>query len=149
VEKSKWESFIPWFLTVASAATISLLVYFLVDNILWFRESLFSQGPKGDPAYITTALALYVSTLKRSVGFFSAFCLIFIGTGISLYVAKKSTKLDMSAHDVKVSIITASPGILAMILGVLLMIVDISSKDTVNGSSSQSAMGTERTAQIQ
>lgn len=54
-----------------------------------------------------------------------------LGVGIVFYVAKTQTKFDMSMHGVSLSIVTASPGIIAMALGYFLIAQNTASKDIV------------------
>lgn len=130
VAMQRWEDAIPWFLTAASTMTLICIAWFLVENILWFRESSFSGS--ADSAYINYRLHVYhlhLAMIKRSVGLFSGFALLFLGTGVVFYTLKTQSHVNLGSEKLSAGIVSASPGIIAMTLGVLLLLGTIASKD--------------------
>jgi hypothetical protein len=125
---SRWERYIPWFLTIASFLVLCSIAWFLIENILWFRNSVF-VGPQVDLTYRMHIFHLHISMIKRSVGLFSGFALLFVGAGVSFYSVKTSTAVDVSSQPVSLKLATFSPGIIAMILGTALLMFTIASKD--------------------
>lgn len=130
VTKSTWEKSAPWFLTILSVVSIGLLSYFVIDNINWLKEYVNKHNAINDSRFFIDVLDRFTSMIKRTIGMFTALCLIFSGMGISAYVMSRQAKVEIKDSNWSFSLITASPGIVAMILGVVLMIVDIQSKDT-------------------
>lgn len=130
MRESKWEKFAPWFMTLASTVVMLAIAYFLVDNMNWFKITAEQPGRIYSELYQIHTFHLYISTLKRLIGFFASFCLIFIGTGASIYAMANSTSINGEGKDFKVSLVTTSPGIIAMILGVVLMAITIVGKDS-------------------
>jgi hypothetical protein len=67
--------------------------------------------------------------IKRSVGLFSGFALLFLGTGVVFYTLKTDSNIEIHSGGLSGTIATASPGLIAMALGVLLLLGTIASKD--------------------
>jgi hypothetical protein len=125
---TRWERYIPWFLTVASFLVLCSIAWFLIENIFWFRNSV-SIGSQTDLGYRMHIFHLHIAMIKRSVGLFSGFALLFVGAGVSFYSVKSSTAVDVTSHPVSLKLATFSPGIIAMILGTALLMFTIASKD--------------------
>jgi hypothetical protein len=128
-ESSLWEKVIPWFLTFVSFLTLVCIGFFLISNINWFKDSVFNNVPGSELEYRMYAYHVHLSMIKRSVGLFSGFALTFIGSGVAFFSMKKNTKLDLKSAGITANLVTASPGIIAMILGIVLIINTIKSKD--------------------
>lgn len=103
--------------------------WFLIDNFQWFKAHVLDVKDPRDPKYLTYAMHMQNSLLKRCVGLFSGFALLFVGSSVALYVAKRMTKLDGELKDFKLSVTTASPGIIAMLIGGFILVYTIQSKD--------------------
>jgi hypothetical protein len=117
----------PWFLTIGSTIVLIAIAWFLVDNLYWFRNAVF-RGASSEE-YRMEMFHLHLAMVKRSVGLFSGFALLFLGTGVVFYTMREQTHIESEAHDWKVKIATASPGLIAMLLGVVLLLGTIMSKD--------------------
>jgi hypothetical protein len=125
---SSWEQVIPWFLTVACTLSLISIALFLILNVEWFKASVFTQ------ANLTNSYKIYVyhmhlSMIKRSVGLFSGFAMMFVGASVCFYIVKAKTDVGFKAQDFSLNLITASPGIIAMLLGASLIMFTIWSKD--------------------
>jgi hypothetical protein len=68
--------------------------------------------------------------IKRSVGLFSGFALMFIGMGVSFFTMRKNTEMQVRSTNLTASLVTASPGIIAVLVGGYLIISTIRSKDS-------------------
>ena len=79
--------------------------------------------------YKVYAYQMHLSMIKRSVGLFSGFALMFLGTGVAFYSIKKQTSFNLKGAGITASLVTASLGIIAMVLGAFLIISTIKSKD--------------------
>jgi hypothetical protein len=125
-----WKKTAPWLLSILSIGSIVLLAIFLMSNFDWlktnYRINDLSSIDSRNIFLIHTAL------LKRVLGFFTSLLLIFVGMSISAFVMSKQTEMNFNIDKVGISIVSVSPGIIAMVLGVLLMIVSITSKDEFN-----------------
>ncbi len=128
-KQSPWETAIPWFLTVASTLTLIALGWFLTSNIFWFKDQAVLHGAKADLEYQIYIYHMHSSMIKRSVGLFTGFALIFLGTGVAFYSVKNLTKLNATGSGISIGLATASPGIIAMITGSVLIMFSIASKD--------------------
>jgi hypothetical protein len=117
-----WEKTIPWLITATSYITIAFIAAFLVNNVFSIRETLLPKGEIVLGDYINSRMNIYIFVLLKSVGVFSALCLIFIGLSVSLFVSINQIKLGIGFNNGKVSLLTHSPGIIAVLLGVVLMI---------------------------
>jgi p-aminobenzoyl-glutamate transporter AbgT len=129
--QNSWEKFIPWYLTTISCVLLFGIGWFILDNVLWLREHMFSGESESELSYRSHQYFLLISTIRRSAGLFSGIALMLLGVGIVFYVAKTQTKFDMSMHGVSLSIVSASPGIIAMALGCFLIAHNTASKDIV------------------
>jgi hypothetical protein len=128
IKQSDWERVIPWFLTVASTLALIAIALFLILNVEWFKASVFNQ------ATVTNSYRIYVyhmhlSMIKRSVGLFSGFAMMFVGAGVCFYIVKAKTDVGFKAQPFSLNLITTSPGIIAMVLGAGLIMFTIWSKD--------------------
>lgn len=56
---------------------------------------------------------------------------MFLGVGVSFYTIKSQTDLKISTQNFSLGLVTASPGIIAMILGAFLVAHNTSSKDLI------------------
>ncbi|MFA6013275.1 MAG: hypothetical protein WC799_25015, partial [Desulfobacteraceae bacterium] len=130
MNESKWIKFIPWFMTITSTIVMLSIGYFLIENMNWFKNISEKPGFEYTELYQIHIFHLFISTLKRLIGFFASFCLIFIGTGASIYAMKQASSMTGESKDFKISLITTSPRIIAMVLGVILMSITIINKDS-------------------
>ncbi|HEV7485239.1 MAG TPA: hypothetical protein VGQ65_06115 [Thermoanaerobaculia bacterium] len=129
VSKRRWEDAAPWFLTLASTIILFSIAWFLVENIFWFRAHALTPADLARPTYRLHIYHLHLSMIKRSVGLFSGFALLFLGTGVVFYTLRTTYGLQLSAKPLSSTVASASPGILAMALGVVLLLGTIASKD--------------------
>ncbi|WP_075604106.1 hypothetical protein [Saccharicrinis aurantiacus] len=128
---NNWNSFVPWFLTIASSIVLVIIGITLVLNIQWFKDSVFDESIReiNDPNYRFYAYHLHLSMIKRSIGLFSGFAIMFLGLGVSFFTMKDITKIKAESAGISAQIATASPGIVALIIGSILIIKSIDSKD--------------------
>jgi hypothetical protein len=127
-KESDWERIIPWFLTVACTLSLVSIAFFLILNVEWFKASVFNQ------VNVTSSYKIYVyhmhlSMIKRSVGLFSGFAMMFVGASVCFYIVKAKTDVGFKAQTFSLNLITTSPGIIAMVLGASLIMFTIWSKD--------------------
>lgn len=129
--KSRWEQYIVWFITIASTGVLITIGNFLINNIEWFKQSLFDKKANAfdGPQYRIYAYHLYLSIIKRSIGFFSGFAIMFLGMAVSFYSMKEKTTGEVKTSSITTAITTSSPGIIAQIIGGILIILTIQSKD--------------------
>lgn len=128
-EQTKWEKYVPWFLTIGSCLALVSIGIFLISNINWFKNGVFENESDLNLEYKVYAYQMHLSMIKRSVGLFSGFALMFLGTGVAFYSIKKQTSFNLKGAGITASLVTASPGIIAMVLGAFLIISTIKSKD--------------------
>lgn len=128
---NKWHLNIPWLLTISSFTVLLVIGYFLVDNINWFKSNIFSNIHKdaSNLEFQIYAYHMHLSMIKRSVGLFSGFAIMFLGMGVAFYTIKEITTIKVQSTNISGDLITASPGIVAMILGAILIYLVIQSKD--------------------
>jgi hypothetical protein len=126
---SAWEKFIPWFLTTTCTLTLIAIALFLVLNIEWFKSNAFAGVGNADANYNIYAYQMYLAMIKGSIGLFSGFALMFLGTGVAFYSLKNLTRLNMESKGLRMSLVTASPGIIAMVLGAVMVMFTIGSKN--------------------
>ena len=126
-----WKKFAPWFLTFACLITLIVIGLFLNENINWFKSMIFngSINEVNTPQYRIYAHHLHLSMVKRSIGLFSGFAIMFLGMGVSFYSLKDLTTIDGQGGGLSMKIVTASPGIVALIIGAYLIYSTIDSKD--------------------
>lgn len=124
-----WEEMIPWFMTIISVVVLVSLAWFLLDNIYWFRKiSTLPPAPTAS-SYRIYVYQMHLASINRSVGLFAGFALIFIGTSVSFFTLKKYTHIQGSAGSATAKLSTASPGIVAIVLGTALIMFTIGSKN--------------------
>jgi len=125
-----WERSIPWFLTLSSTLVLITIAYYLLDNVWWFREIAIENIPKEhQDKYLIHIFHIHISMIKRSIGLFSGFAIMFLGIAVAFYSVKRQTKIDIQSQNITLGLVTASPGIISVIVGALLIAHSISSKD--------------------
>jgi hypothetical protein len=124
-----WPRLIPWFTTIISVAILVALATFLIENLSWFRSTALATSDINRASYRVAVLQMHLAMVKRSVGLFSGFSLVFIGTSISFYTLRRDITLGGEGHGFSGKLATASPGIVAMVLGTCLIMFTIYSKD--------------------
>lgn len=134
-KKTKWELSIPWFNTIASIIVLAIIGLFLVNNIEWFKNSVFEQSveERNNPEYRFYAYQMHLSMIKRSVGLFSGFAIMFLGMSVVFFTIKEKIAAEIKNSSVAGSLATNSPGIIAILLGGYLIIATIESKDIFPG----------------
>ena len=125
-----WTNWIPLYLTIASAITLILIGFFLVENIQWYKNEVFAIYEARFGTYRMRAFDVHLSMIKRSIGLFSGFSMLFLGLGVSFYSIKRGTELGVQSELWSANLVTASPGIVSMIVGAWLISFTIQSKDT-------------------
>ena len=126
-----WRSFIPWFLTLAATLTLIAIGSFLLENVAWFKSTALDNRivMVYDSLYRMHVLHLQVSFVQRSIGLFSGFAVLFLGLGVSFYSIREHVEMGVQAPTLSAKIVTASPGIVAMIIGMSLILFTLTSKD--------------------
>lgn len=131
---SHWERFAPWFLTVASLTTLIGIAVFLVSNIVWFQDSV-STVQQDAFVFRIHIYHMHLAMVKRSVGLFSGFATLFLGIGVSFYHLRSTSQYRIGGQvgaqtTFAIEAVSASPGILSIIVGAALLFATISSKDS-------------------
>lgn len=131
MKQDNWNRFVPWFLTIACTLVLIVIGVFLIKNIQWYKESVFDVqvSEVNNPEYRFYAYHLHLSMIKRSIGLFSGFAIMFLGLGVAFFTLKESTNIDAKGAGFSAKIATASPGIVALLVGAYLIISTINSKD--------------------
>lgn len=124
-----WSTFAYWLVSASSMAAVISIGWFLVTNIEWFKANAIPSGPGYGPEYHMHISHLFLSVLKRSVALFSGFFLMFIGSSILLFISQQQTNVSVENRDLKATLETAAPGMVAMLFGLVLLMHTISSKD--------------------
>ena len=119
LENSSWGKLIPWFLSIACMIVLAIIGNFLIENVNWFKESVYeiSLIEAQEPVYRIHAYHMHMSMIKNSVGIFSGFAIMFLGLGVAFYSLKKTTTLDVKSSVWSANVATASPGIIAILVG--------------------------------
>jgi hypothetical protein len=126
---SAWETIIPWFLTIGSSITLISIAFFLIQNIEWFKTNVFNHVSPDNAEFRIYAFQMHLAMIKSSIGLFSGFALIFLGTGVIFFSVKKISNLNVEAENVKFTLATAYPGLIALLLGVIMVLFTIGSKN--------------------
>ncbi|MDB4293100.1 hypothetical protein N9954_06785 [Maribacter sp.] len=131
MEQRNWNRFVPWFLTIACTLVLIVIGLFLIKNIEWYKESVFDSSiPDVKSAeYRFYAYHLHLSMIKRSIGLFSGFAVMLLGLGVAFFTLKDPTNIEAQGGGFKAKLITASPGIIAVLVGAYLIMSTIKSKD--------------------
>ncbi len=116
-------------MTIVSTAVLISLAIFLISNIQWFKVQSIASSAWSDDVFQIHIHHLLLSMIKRSVGLFSGFAALFIGTAVCFYSLKKQSQIDLKSAGLSIAIATSSPGIIAMMLGAYLIITTVESKD--------------------
>ena len=126
---TKWENFIPWFLTLGCTITLIAIAFFLIANIEWFKTNIFNNVPPDKFEFRIYAFQMHLAMIKGSIGLFSGFALIFLGLGVVFYSVKKISNFNIESEGFKLTLATTYPGLIAMILGVVMVLFTIASKN--------------------
>jgi hypothetical protein len=126
-----WKDFAPWFLTITCTLTLIVIGLFLETNINWYKNTVFNNSisEANTPEFRFYAYHLHLSMIKRSIGLFSGFAIMFLGMGVAFYTLKDTTTIDGQTKVLSMKLATASPGIVALIVGAYLIVSTINSKD--------------------
>lgn len=129
--QQNWNRFVPWFLTIACSLVLIVIGLFLIKNIEWYKDGVFNNHiPEvNSPEYRFYAYHLHLSMIKRSIGLFSGFAVMLLGLGVAFFTLKESTNIDAQGAGFTAKIATASPGIIAILVGAYLIVSTIKSKD--------------------
>ncbi len=148
MDSGAWRNFAPWFLTITSTVVMVGLGYFLVSNIEWYKDTAFNTENSlfclDSQKNILERFHLHSSLIKRSVSMFAGVGVLLIGLGVSFYTIDRMTHTKISTGGLAFQLATASPGIVALFIGAVLIITTLTSKDTFqhninpNGSTSTS-----------
>jgi|GEM_PF-6186026 len=128
--ETKWHGYAPWFMTVLSILMLAVIGLFLWSNMEWFKVEALRGMDYDDKGYMLYIYHLQNSLMKRCLGFFTGFALAFVGCAVALYTVKDVSNLNLETGGSKLVLASASPGLFAMVLGILLMITTLVSKDT-------------------
>lgn len=131
MKKTIWNDFAPWFLTIACTFVLILIGIFLLTNINWYKTTVFSSeiSEVNSPEFRFYAYHIHLSMIKRSIGLFSGFAMMFLGMGVAFYTLKNFTTIDGQTKGISLKLATASPGIIALITGAFLIAFTINNKD--------------------
>lgn len=135
---NSWYRYAPWVATISSILFLGLIAYYLFDNTSWFRDAAdlsdksTDLGDEGGLEYRIHVLHLQASQTKRTIALFAGFAILLIGGSISLYTVQSISKMKFSSKPASLQFATASPGIVAMLLGTGLIMFTIQSKDHFN-----------------
>ncbi len=131
IEDSKWGKLIPWILTISCFVILYIIGDFLIMNIEWYKQSVFAIEIDNiqAPTYRIHAYHIHMSMIKRSVGLFSGFAIMFLGLGVAFYSLRNKTDLKLSSNIWSLNLATMSPGIIALVIGGILIMYTIGSKD--------------------
>lgn len=126
-----WNKVIPWFLTIASSVVLTAIAIFLVVSIQWFKESALDEHihQVNTSKHRLDVYFLYMSMIKRSVGLFSGFAIMFLGMAAAFFTLKDNINIKAGNSTFSTQLVTASPGIVALLMGGYLIIATIQSKD--------------------
>jgi hypothetical protein len=116
-------------LPILCAAAFIYEGIFLYQSMNWYETKYGNVGENPDLAYRIYVLLIHTSMVRRSLGIFSGSAILTIGMSIALYTVRQMNRLNLGSRSVTVSIVTASPGLVAMVIGALLIAFSIASKD--------------------
>lgn len=134
----QWLRLAPWLLLLGSFTLLGLVTYFLWSNISWMKEFALSTAlPESvAPEYRLKFLHLHAATVKRGVCLLSGLSALLLGVGVMFYTIKPVQRLSGEGAGLKFSLATVSPGIVAVVVGALLIALATVSKDSFEPSSS-------------
>lgn len=135
IENSSWGRAIPWLLSLACVITLTVIGKFLIQNIEWYKQTVFDveMSNMQEPLYRIHAYHIHMSMIKRSVGLFSGFAIMFLGLGVAFFSLRSITDLGVESKVWSVKVATASPGIIALLVGGTIIMFTINSKDEFAG----------------
>lgn len=131
IENTKWGRAIPWLLSVACIIVLWIIGEFLIENINWYKKSVFDVEltVAQEPIYRIHAYHIHMSMIKRSIGLFSGFSIMFLGLGVAFYSIRDRATLDIKSNIWSANIATASPGIIALLVGGTIIMYTIGNKN--------------------
>jgi hypothetical protein len=116
-------------MTASSIVVLACLALFLLENVYWFRSIATASPAPSNPAYRIYVYQMHLAMIKRSVGLFAGFALIFIGTSVAFFTLEKDSKVEGGFRGFTARLSSASPGLIGMFLGTILIVFTIGSKD--------------------
>ncbi|WP_416866769.1 MAG: hypothetical protein ACMVP2_03740 [Imperialibacter sp.] len=125
----------PRLLLITGTLSIAVVSYYLFMNYLWFKEQVFSDSILcvDHPNYVSLSLHMHLSFVKNSLGIFTGFILIFIGFGFSFYSIEKTSDIKLKGAGISFSIISNSPGIIAIVIGAFVLTTSITTQANFPG----------------
>ena len=130
IEQSRWGRMIPWALSISCVMVLLVIGHFLISNIGWYHDSVFELelDRAQAPIYHMHVYHLHMDMIKRSVGLFSGFTMMFLGLGVAFFSLRQSSTVGMQSSVWSANVATASPGIIALLVGGLLVAYSVGSK---------------------
>jgi len=128
--QTQWHRAAPWILTASALFCLISIGIFLIVNINWFKTEAIFTRDSTSAIYHLQLYQIHLSFLKRSIGLFSGFSLLFIGLGVSFYTLNSTNTLKLESINYKSQLATASPGLVCVIVGAVVLTSAVSSQDT-------------------
>lgn len=129
---TKWNNAIIWIISLSCIINLLFSSYYFFTNVEWFKASAFD--PRIDVVntgeYRTYIFHLQLRLMIRSVGLLTGSSIMMLGMASIFYLWTKDTKVDAEHENLKLSLVSASPGLLAILIGGIVLIATINSKDT-------------------
>lgn len=148
ISPTRWETTAPWILSITTVGSLVAIGLFLTLNVQWFKteafkpvtfahsDSTLAASPTTDHSASTTDLRyriyvfhLHTSMIKRSVALFTGFAVTLIGLGVSFYTLRSTSNLGFDTPTLRTRLVTASPGLIAVVVGAIMVLYTVSSKD--------------------
>jgi hypothetical protein len=134
-----------------------LALFGILVALVWFVGStvtdlvvVFGQQKDAQPVFILSGIALVTLTLIRILAIFLGGAIAFAGLAVSFFVHQQMTSLDTSvthgdSEAAKVALATSSPGIVAVVIGAVIIIFALFAKTNYSsGGQSPSAKSVEQ-----
>lgn len=131
----KWNNTIIWIISLCCIGNLLFSSYYFFINVEWFKSSAFSPDIEyvNTGEYRTYIFHMQMRLLIRSVGLLSGSSIMMLGMASIFYLWTRETQVAAEHDSFKFSIVSASPGLLAILIGGILLIATIKSKDTIQG----------------
>lgn len=116
---------------------LGLLAYALMANVEWGKRWAEVEIERSGyhPRVTMELLHLHASNMKRSIALFCGFTSILLGVASIFFESSARTTSEVKvAESVSAALSTRAPGMFAMLIGFLLMVFAIMSKDRFTSS---------------
>jgi hypothetical protein len=125
-----WQNTIPIFIAVSCIFMLGFMIFFLYKNLFWFQaHALDTANINFNDEYKLSVFVIQNNIINKSSGLLAGFTIMVLGLSSAFYTLKDASKIKLESSNISATILTTSPGIIAMLLGCIISITTLTSSE--------------------